>query len=376
MKSIIFYFLIGFTVSITMMLTSCETSTNISLHDSFNYVKSASPIKGAQSTSMNVQTGDKNDSFFVVTLADGSIREGWCVEWDDEYIKGDQGDVNMYSTKGHKQWATLNHFMSIKDQLRANDPELTFREIQVIIWSLIERPTFNVDDIADYNNIPSNIYSNGQAHFDISKVKDIVAKVRNDIEIAKNNSVPFKQGVTLIENEGQTIMLGNETAFAVKTSQDNGQQIIDSNYSTCFDNEILPNVSFNNWGWTNGPIAENSDELTFDIYAGAGQCHLTKGTFVGQLTANYDNGILTVTYTMTETSAFGNTPYTLTETHLYVGTLPYPQLNNGKYSVAPGQYGNINMHDHITEYTYEIDDLSGDIYFIAHAVVNGFSTEE
>jgi hypothetical protein len=33
------------------------------------------------------------------------------------------------------------------------------------------------------------------------------------------------------------------------------------------------------------------------------------------------------------------------------------------------------MHDDTTEYTYEIDGLSGDIYFIAHAVVNGFPSD-
>lgn len=358
------------------LLTSCEPSTNISIEESFRFVKSVTPILGAQNTSMNVQTGDKHDSFFIVSLADGSTREGWCVEWDDEYIKGNQNGVNMYSTKGHRQWANLNYFMSIKDQLKANDPDLTFREIQVIIWSLIDNPTFNVDKIDEYDGIPSNIYSNAQAHFDIQKVKNIVAEVENTVESIQNKSFLNLPGVTLIENDGQTIMLGDETAFAVKTIGNNGQRIVNYDYSTCFDEEIIPNISFNNWGWTNGPIAENNGELIYDIYAGAGQCDLRKGALVGELTANYANGTLTVTYTITETSAFGNAPYTLTETHLYIGPAPYPQLQNSRYTVAPGQYSDQNTHDNITEYTYEINNLTGDIYFIAHAVVNGFSTEE
>lgn len=368
--------IIAFIASLALLLISCEPSTNISLEESFRYVKSATPIQGAQNTSMNIQTGDKHDSFFVVSLADGSTREGWCVEWDDEYIKGDQDEVNMYSTKGHRQWDKLNYFMNIKDQLRASDPDLTFREIQVIIWSLIDNPAFDVDNIDEYDGIPSNIYSDGQAHFDIQKVKNIVAEVNNSHESVQYKSANNLQGVTLIENDGQTIMLGDETAFAVKTISNNGPKIVDNDYSTCFDEEIIPNVSFNRWGWTNGPISENSGEHTFDIYAGAGQCDLTKGTLVGQLTANYSNGTLTVTYTMTETSAFNNTPYTLTETHLYVGSDPYPQLPNSNYTVAPGQYGNQNTHDNVTEYTYEIDGLSGNIYFVAHAVVYGFSAEE
>jgi hypothetical protein len=75
---------------------------------------------------------------------------------------------------------------------------------------------------------------------------------------------------------------------------------------------------------------------------------------------------------MTEESFFTNELYTLLETHLYVGSNPYPQLENNKYTVSPGQYGNQQSHDNITEYTYEVSGLSGDIYLIAHSVVNGF----
>lgn len=361
---------------ILLSLSSCEQSSQVNLSESFKHIKTVTPIQGAQNTTLSLQAEVNTSSFFDVTLEDGSVRKGWCVEWNDEYIEGEQKGVKFYSTKGQPAWKTLNYFMSIKDQLKLDDPSLTYREIQVIIWSLIENPAFDVDKISEYEHMPSSIYSNGQAHFDVQKVKNIVADVRSHTSSAKHKMLSDFNGVTLIENDGQTIMMEDETAFAVKTINNNGPKIVNNDYSTCFDEEIIPNISFNRWGWTNGPISENSGEHTFDIYAGAGQCDLTKGTLVGQLTANYSNGTLTVTYTMTETSAFNNTPYTLTETHLYVGSAPYPQLPNSKYTVAPGKYGNQNTHDNVTEYTYEIDGLSGDIYFVAHAVVYGFSTEE
>lgn len=78
---------------------------------------------------------------------------------------------------------------------------------------------------------------------------------------------------------------------------------------------------------------------------------------------------------MTETSDVTGNLYTLTETHLYVGNEPYPSNPAGRFIVAPGQYGNQNNHDNVTEFTYEIDNLSGDTYFIAHAVVNGFNPD-
>jgi hypothetical protein len=357
---------------IMLGLSSCEQSSQVNLSESFKYIKTVSPVQGAQNTTMSLQAEVNPGSFFEITLEDGSIREGWCVEWNDEYIKGEQKGVNLYSTKGHKEWEALNYFMSIKDQLKMDDPSLTYREIQVIIWSLIDKPAFDVDKISEYGNMPSSIYSNNQAHFDVQKVKNIVADIRSQSSSPQSATLSNHRGVTLIANEGQTIMMGDETAFAVKTVAQNGQKTTDSDYSTCFDEEIIPNVSFNNWGWTNGLLSENSGEHTFDIYAGAGQCDLRKGLFVGTLTANYSGGTLSVTYTMTEKSFFNDALYTLLETHLYVGSAPYPQKKNNRYTVAPGQYGNKNTHDNITEYTYEVNGLSGDIYFIAHSVVNGF----
>ncbi|PAU92853.1 hypothetical protein CK503_14290 [Aliifodinibius salipaludis] len=342
------------------------------MSESFKHIKTVTPIQGAQKTTMSLEAEVNPSSFFEVTLEDGSVREGWCVEYNDDYVKGEQKGVKLYSTKGHPAWETLNYFMSIKDQLRMDDPSLTYREIQVIIWSLIDNPSFDIDKINEYGHMPSSIYSNGEAHFDVQKVKDIVADIHSRKADSQFKTLANQQGVTLIQNDGQTIMMGDETAFAVKTVAQNGDPSVDADYSTCFDEEIIANVSFNRWGWTNGPISEGSGEQTYDIYAGAGQCDLSKGTLVGQLTANYANGTLTVTYRITEESFFTNELYTLLETHLFVGSAPYPQMNNNKYTVAPGQYGNQNSHDNITEYTYEVSGLSGDIYFIAHSVINGF----
>jgi hypothetical protein len=353
-------------------LSSCEQSSQVNLSDSFKYIQSATPIQGAQNTTMSLEAEVNPNSFFNVTLEDGSIREGWCVEWNDEYVKGKQQGVKLYSTKGHEEWKALNYFMSVKDQLRMDDPSLTYREIQVIIWSLIDNPAFDVDNISEYKNMPSSIYSNGQTHFDVQKVKRIVTDIRNHVRTSPSKVLSDYKGVILIANDGQTIMIGDETAFAVKTVAQNGQPTVNADYSTCFDKEIIDNVSFNRWGWTNGPISENSGEHTFDIYAGAGQCDLGKGFLVGVLTVNYVSGTMTVKYSMTEESFFTNELYALLETHLFVGSDPYPQKNNNKYTIAPGHYGNQSLHANLTEYTYTVNGLSGDVYLIAHAVVNGF----
>ncbi len=112
--------------------------------------------------------------------------------------------------------------------------------------------------------------------------------------------------------------------------------------ATCFIGN-----GFSRWGWTLGPLSEGN--YTYEIYAGAGQCDINKGNLVGTVDVSYQMGDVTVTYNIDNT-------FTTEETHTYAGNLMFPIGNNGKPTVAPGQYS-------ISE------NLSGEIYVIAHAVV-------
>ena len=342
-------------------VTSCEQSTSTTFEESFQDVKQVTPIAGAQDTKMDLQLGDQNDSFFTVTLNDGSTKEGWCIEWNENASFGVNEGTKLYSTKGHEDWKELNYFMGIKDDLRANDPELTYREIQVVIWSLIDKPEFDVDKIGEYENISERIYKDGAPLFDVQKVKDIVNQVNTHFSTSKSKVSDYN-GVYLIENNGQTIMVGDETAYAY-----GGED-----YASCFLG--IPNLNANNWGWTNGPLPEGKYE--FPIYAGAGQCNLNAGTLVGKLLIDYSNGTATVKYQMTEISDFTGKLYTLLETHLYIGEEEDGLLpkNGNKYTSAPGQFGNVDEnHDNITEFTYNIPNLEGKIWVAAHSVVSGFN---
>ena len=117
--------------------------------------------------------------------------------------------------------------------------------------------------------------------------------------------------------------------------------------ATCFID--LEEYNFNRWGWTIGPLSEG--EYTYDIYAAAGQCDINKGTLVGTVDVSYSDGNVEVTYNIDDA-------YEVEETHTYAGNDPVPTGNNGRPTVAPGQYT-------IGE------NLEGEIYVIAHAVVCG-----
>ena len=130
----------------------------------------------------------------------------------------------------------------------------------------------------------------------------------------------------------------------------------------------IPDEGFNRWGWTNGAYGPGTYYL--DIYAGAGQCDITKGTLVGLLTVEYDGATATITY-----NTCGD--YTMTETHLYVGNDILASTNDPDdpdgpgYTVAPGQYPYIHEGlDNVQTDVFTVD-ASGLIYVVAHAVVWG-----
>ncbi|MBC7125052.1 MAG: hypothetical protein H5T24_05440 [Bacteroidales bacterium] len=138
----------------------------------------------------------------------------------------------------------------------------------------------------------------------------------------------------------------SETAFAYG-----------ADYATCF-----LDWGFNRWGWSNRITQEG--QYTFEIWAAAGQCDLSKGTLVGNLFVNYSNGVATVSYSM-------DNGFTMLENHLYVGTDRLP-MNNGVETVAPGQYPIVVNDLSDTYTTYTVNNLTGPIYIVAHATVGWY----
>jgi hypothetical protein len=116
--------------------------------------------------------------------------------------------------------------------------------------------------------------------------------------------------------------------------------------------------NFTKWGWTNGSLSPRETAYVFDIYAGAGQCVLTKGVLVGSLTVSYNGTAATVTYTM-------NSPYTMDEIHLYVGTTELYDC-----TIAPGQFPFGQDLTKAPVYSHTFTGFSNDyIWVIAHSVV-------
>ena len=118
---------------------------------------------------------------------------------------------------------------------------------------------------------------------------------------------------------------------------------------------------FNRWGWSNGPLSAGG--YSFDIYAGAGQSDITKGTLVGTLTVIYDGSTAQVIYDL-------DSGFTMDEAHVYVGSEILARNVRGEFTVAPGQYPVV--HDKLngaSSHIVTVEGLSGPIFVVAHAVV-------
>lgn len=107
--------------------------------------------------------------------------------------------------------------------------------------------------------------------------------------------------------------------------------------------------SIKRWGWTLNFGAPGT--ATYDVYVGAGQNDLSKGTNVGTVTITYSGTTVTATYNLLPN-------YVVMSEHLYAGATALPTTLQGKKTVttvAPGQY-TVNVS-------------GGNIWVIAHAVI-------
>lgn len=163
-------------------------------------------------------------------------------------------------------------------------------------------------------------------------------------------------------NDDKSVAATTETAFAFDGDQSGCFQ----NYSNFLDNS-------QRWGWTNGPLTQGM--YTFKVYAGAGLCDITKGVYVGNLIVEYAGSVAKVTYNLIGSDPLTKVPYAFREVHLYVGNEEFPKITNGpqsgEYTIAPGKFPYKATSLTGQTYSFTINNLSGNLYVIAHAVVFG-----
>lgn len=193
MRNRILMFLSTVTTMIFYLVACSDNTTdNLQFDEELQVFTDLEPVEGTSNLVVNLKRGENVgiDSWFVFNfrnieedaiLPNGEMK-GWCVEWNKpiQANNTDHTDINALSTLNNEKWKDLNYFLNIKDELQEADPELTFRDIQAVIWSLIGIPEFNLDELSDADLPARLLDANGIAAFSREKVNVIVDSVKQN----------------------------------------------------------------------------------------------------------------------------------------------------------------------------------------------------
>ena len=358
-----------------LVFMSCDTiSENRGLEESMEIVPNLKLVNGADNAIMKVNRGEANNSYFSVELnnigknsvINNGVQEAWCIVYDKPLDSegGIYDGVKLYNTFGDKSFKPLNHFLNERYDLRREYSQLTWKEEQVIIWSVMDKHNpFDVDKV-DITQL-SRLHSNGQPLFDKDLVKEILSKLKLEVE-----SFEYKTGqVYAIAGDSgvddQTIIFIGETMFAFGGAEGSFRCALD----------------MKRWGWV---IEFDGEELIYKgneeplnqtpFIAGAGgeKCspYDPKGEVVGALTVAYNDGYIDFTY-----KADGD--YVFSDPHVWVGCSAKALADLGGnppanfYGLSDLSGHTLSSSDYFSEQTFSLDvsglTCDGNYFISVHA---------
>jgi hypothetical protein len=196
MAQFIQHHLLSTIVIISFLSFSCTpiTSNKSNISDSLEPVDKVSLIPGGENSTLTVSHSQQSYFSFEFNnietngIFNNGTFEGWCIDWKIPINTETYHNIPLYNTFGVEEWKPLNYLLNIRENLLDNDPELTYKEIQVAIWILRGFPEFNLD-VIPIEDLPSRLKSNGEYDFDRDKVEEIIEIVQTGHE-----SFDFSEG--------------------------------------------------------------------------------------------------------------------------------------------------------------------------------------
>jgi len=312
---------LGVLLCLGLLFSACENVSEPKIETSLDRIPNLKAISSAQDVSMTVTRGD--NSYFKVELnniqpnhiINNGVSEAWCIVYDKP-INSDNGNyegLQLYSTFGSNQFKPVNHFLNERHDLRRQFPDMTWREEQVIIWSLIDYKDFNINSM-DLSELGSSFQRDGQPRFDTELVQSALNSLNETVHTFEYSSgQEFAIAVDNGVEEQTTIVVGN-TMFAFGS----------------YEGSFICQQEMNRWGWYN-EFDSNSGEFLYEgneaplnqtpFIAGAGGggevCepypnYQHSGLKVGDLTVNYEDGHFYFTFSADDNYAFS-------DPHFWVG---------------------------------------------------------
>src|SRR6056297_11413 len=205
--------------AVTLFLSACQDNVSPNIEDSLDLFSGLEAIPEASQTAVTIHQGSDPamDGYFNI-MVDGvetnpflspGTYQAWCLEWNKNLrSNGDEhADVSWYNTASSTTWKPMNYLLSITDDLKADDPELTYRDIQAVIWVIAGEmgiaPEFDVMNLP-VNRIPSRLRSGDELAFSREKAAAIASKV---IQEAPEAVIPTHGIVAQTASDEQDIIV-------------------------------------------------------------------------------------------------------------------------------------------------------------------------
>lgn len=168
-------------IGLALIFASCEnlSGPDQTFGESVERIPHLTEIPGADNVSITVNR-NQNSSYFMIDLdniADNGIigngvYEAWCALWNAPInSNGDQyHGVQLWSTKDDPKWNSLNYLINNAYRYYYKYDELTWREVQLAIWDLLDYQNFDLEN----NNA---FYSGDVPQYDINLVNTLIEDV-------------------------------------------------------------------------------------------------------------------------------------------------------------------------------------------------------
>lgn len=202
----------------SLLITSCKknfTDSDPEIRESLETVEEVNLISGGENATVTINLNKDEEAYFDVEFSNiepndvitNGTQKGWCIDiWTSiNHNGGVYKNIPLYSTYLVEEWKPLNYLLNIEEELRENDSDVSWREIQLVIWSLRGNPEFNLDEVK-VEDLPSAMQSNGEPRFNAQKVKDLIELVENDHENFDYSEAPKLVVVAEMPSDVQTFI--------------------------------------------------------------------------------------------------------------------------------------------------------------------------
>jgi hypothetical protein len=338
---------------------ACDNVSDQAIEESLEVIPEVTPIQGAQNSTVTVSDGDQ--SYFKIDFSnivpnefiDNSTREAWCIDYKKPIASGGavhEGLSISYATG--ERWQPIRRLVGMKDNILENNPEVTYREIQVAIWALLDFPKFDIDKIT-VDNIPRRMVSNGEFNFDREIAKNLVnlavsGNTSTQRSLIANSESAEKDGVELCvvvtDSDTQTVIVPCKDTFWAF-----GQVSFLDGTDELFTDK-------GQWGWVFKFYSQDKNPDSTPLIAGAGgdknllSSNDLSDHWIGFLNVELDNNSLSVEYEAYEQNE-------IKEAHLWVGCNYITELpvEGQQNNVPPGQLPFSHKPDNpFGSYTFEL----------------------